>query len=638
MQPDRFHQKTPGDVLRIDRYNEIMRNKKSAPMPPYGMNWRDTDRWEKQQEKQRKMQLESFANHGETSGEGGGLLALEDGAAPGTSYSMRSASQSSRSIKMRGTDESFEPHIPRKPIWYVKPNPGRQVILRDDILPLKRKTKSKSRKSGGADQQAEAKTARLLRTETNLNDLVHAIDNADPQTAAEIGEKEKKYLLQGTSFANLQEKEKYIKNSDEFDARLKSLLTKRERDAARVASRFDGDLNATTDRWGLKAPALDIQSANAIAGSAGAVSALQTGARSGTSSVSASRQQSKLQLVSKTGSAIGSQAHSQASAAQAPQMVPQYTVATPNVAVATPAPAVFLPKTVVVGAPTGCSTIRGQETQTATGEPLQRWQEKCYQLNAPNLEITDAKTGQLVSQAWTRPTGYTNIVDLTDCNGNTVYTVHEMVYRLSGGEAEEAGTSLLGSASSSLLSSTGTTAAGTAMETVRASQNIYLKYEIIAKSGTVVAVTPYVPLFAQSFKLLEPSNGRTIATLGKNGAWSPATACPPYEKKWYISYESATAAGSQDAGLTTEDKRWVVAAFMTVVAVRDQDRNDDGGVRWSTCTKRSIVVFVVLLVLIIGFFALLISLWIGLRMRETLIRFFFRLQEKVLPRAMHKMR
>lgn len=48
--------------------------------------------------------------------------------------------------------------------------------------------------------------------------------------------------------------------------------------------------------------------------------------------------------------------------------------------------------------------------------------------------------------------------------------------------------------------------------------------------------------------------------------------------------------------------------------------------------------FVVLLVLIIGFFALLISLWIGLRMRETLIRFFFRLQEKVLPRAMHKMR
>lgn len=84
MQPDRFHQKTPGDVLRIDRYNEIMRNKKSAPMPPYGMNWRDTDRWEKQQEKQRKMQLESFANHGETSGEGGGLLALEDGAAPGT--------------------------------------------------------------------------------------------------------------------------------------------------------------------------------------------------------------------------------------------------------------------------------------------------------------------------------------------------------------------------------------------------------------------------------------------------------------------------------------------------------------------------------------------------------------------------
>ncbi|CAD7956097.1 unnamed protein product [Amoebophrya sp. A120] len=270
--------------------------------------------------------------------------------------------------------------------------------------------------------------------------------------------------------------------------------------------------------------------------------------------------------------------------------------------------AVFLPKTVVVGAPTGCTSAgRSQQIETPTGDPLQTWTEQCYQLNAPNLVITDKRTNALITQAWTRPTGYTNIVDLTDCNGNTVYTIHEMVYKLNA-NSENANT-------------------------------VYMKYEIIAKGGTVVAVTPYVPLFAESFKLLDPSTGKTIATLGKNGAWSPSTACPAYEKKWYIAFETATAAGSgRSVGLTTEDKRWVVAAFMTVVAVRDEDRNADGGVQWSVCTKRSIVVTVILLCILLVCLGMLGTCFVAFRCRESLIRFFFRMQERLLPRAMHKMR
>ncbi|CAD7941277.1 unnamed protein product [Amoebophrya sp. A25] len=282
-------------------------------------------------------------------------------------------------------------------------------------------------------------------------------------------------------------------------------------------------------------------------------------------------------------------------------------------------PSVVLPKTVVVNAPTGCtSTRRTAGIATPTGTELQTWTEQCYQLNAPNLIITDKKTGGTVTQAWTRPTGYTNIVDLTDCNGNTVYTIHEMIYHLSGSSIQSC------KSTSGILGGGG------------CSGDVYLKYEIIAKSGVVVAVTSYIPVFAESFKLVDPSNGKTIATLGKNGAWSPSDACPVYEKKWYVSFETTTSTGG--ASLTNEDRRWVIAAFMSVIAVRDEDRNSDGGVRWSACTKRSLVVSLVMVGLVLVGIGILLSLWAAFRCRENLIRFFFRLQERVLPRAMHKIR
>jgi len=68
--------------------------------------------------------------------------------------------------------------------------------------------------------------------------------------------------MQGSSFENAAEKEDYIQNSQEFDYRLKFVLSKREEAMRKVLQRFEDDENpvaAATERWNLKAPPLDMK-------------------------------------------------------------------------------------------------------------------------------------------------------------------------------------------------------------------------------------------------------------------------------------------------------------------------------------------------------------------------------------------
>ncbi|CAD7956095.1 unnamed protein product [Amoebophrya sp. A120] len=297
----RFEQRTPGDVVRIDRYNEIIKNRKPRPPPPYGLSWREADRYLAKEQKKTEQLLalddvdqqslrgvSGDARSGGTAeaafrcppGQAGGPTpgahvriqepSLEEEKRP-TQRSWASRKSEKSSVGFRDssldTDGSFVPIMARKPLWYVKPNPGRQVILRDDILPLKRSEPKYGKVSSKTAKQQEAAKKegeggggkpKLLKSETTM-ELAQTLDTIEPTTAEEIPEKERRYLLQGSSFKNLDEKQEYIKNSSQFESRLQSLLSKREEQAKRVAARFQGDLNAISDRWALKAPPLDIR-------------------------------------------------------------------------------------------------------------------------------------------------------------------------------------------------------------------------------------------------------------------------------------------------------------------------------------------------------------------------------------------
>jgi len=47
--------------------------------------------------------------------------------------------------------------------------------------------------------------------------------------------------------------------SPEFEIRMQLLLAKREEHVRKVLHRFECDLEATTERWNLKAPPIDLQ-------------------------------------------------------------------------------------------------------------------------------------------------------------------------------------------------------------------------------------------------------------------------------------------------------------------------------------------------------------------------------------------
>ncbi|CAD7941271.1 unnamed protein product [Amoebophrya sp. A25] len=275
--------KTAADVISYDRAVVAAKNREPPPPTRYGMNWKPADKWvAREQAKERERREEYFEATGEYPDDTGGPLAIMDAPDGTTPFRGRSTQNSwismempqdhdlakstaTHSIRLRMTADSaagapFKLSKKRKPLWYVPPHKKREVILREDIVPLKRKSKpsGKLRPVDGAENRNDARPTRLHDSATQ-GDLGAVFDTAEPTTAAEISDKERRYLLNGTSFGDIKEKAEYIKGSKEFDSRLKSLLQRREEQARRVCARFDGDPGPTNERWALKAPPLDIQ-------------------------------------------------------------------------------------------------------------------------------------------------------------------------------------------------------------------------------------------------------------------------------------------------------------------------------------------------------------------------------------------
>lgn len=164
-------------------------------------------------------------------------------------------------------------------------------------------------------------------------------------------------------------------------------------------------------------------------------------------------------------------------------------------------------------------------------------------------------------------------------------------------------------------------------------EKIFLQYELTTRSGQTVAVSPYLELFSDEFSVYDPGTGNRIARLQKNGAWKPQNKCPLFAKNWLLVFEEPTAATASTAAVTTQDKRWVIAAMVAMMALRDDTRKTDGMVAYSVCEIETGV----LLGIMIAFAVLLVLtglvLWVKLHWREATIRFFQELEDGLLPKV-----
>lgn len=114
-------------------------------------------------------------------------------------------------------------------------------------------------------------------------------------------------------------------------------------------------------------------------------------------------------------------------------------------------PTVVLPSTLTVEAPKGscgglASHFGGASGKVANSSgimtdvrPLVDWSEQCFSFFAAEGSLKNGRTQETIAK-WRTKMGMGtrgNEIELQDCNGRAVYTVHENVYNLAGKNFEE---------------------------------------------------------------------------------------------------------------------------------------------------------------------------------------------------------
>jgi hypothetical protein len=149
-------------------------------------------------------------------------------------------------------------------------------------------------------------------------------------------------------------------------------------------------------------------------------------------------------------------------------------------------------------------------------------------------------------------------VDFMDCGLNVKYYMKEYVYHVPGKPASDDLCAKLKPADST---DTSCPLDGT----------VYLKYEIWAQGGTMVAVSNMVELFADEFTLSDSATGAQLVKYARNAAWWPKDGVTTYNKEWIV-----TVGGG---ALSDAPVRWVLGMIITALSIRDEERNVDGLVK-----------------------------------------------------------
>ena len=116
----------------------------------------------------------------------------------------------------------------------------------------------------------------------------------------------------------------------------------------------------------------------------------------------------------------------------------------------------------------------------------------------------------------------------------------------------------------------------------------------------------------------------------------PLKKCPAYAKNWLMEFEEPTsaAASSDNTAVTTQDKRWVLATMVAVMALRDDSRSKDTGmVTWSVCEIETGVLLGIFLTFVILLVVTGLVFWVKLHWREATIKFLQDVEDAVLPRV-----
>jgi hypothetical protein len=193
------------------------------------------------------------------------------------------------------------------------------------------------------------------------------------------------------------------------------------------------------------------------------------------------------------------------------------------------------------------------------------WESLCVDNVSPPLGLPQLSptvvyrvpNGDLFGTSFMQSSWFGDIIELRDCGGATVYTIEEKIYKQSGEPDKD-----------------------TCEKFKSCDGVVYLQYFIKNAQGKLVALTPYTTLFQESFDITDPG-GVKIATVSRNG-WDPpikpATCEGAKPRVWNIKYAS-----SPPGAWATVTNQWPIAAMMTMLSARDENRQPNGSVLWSNC-------------------------------------------------------
>lgn len=252
------------------------------------------------------------------------------------------------------------------------------------------------------------------------------------------------------------------------------------------------------------------------------------------------------------------------------------------------------PETVEIDAPNPCgaqlgfrqggfwqipsgSTAAAANVYSSTSSLL-RWDLSCgLQGLMPAVQYT-MPNGDPFGMSHTVVTFTGTRAQLSDCEGNARYYVDEKVYR-EASKADPITCKKYGSCD------------GT----------IWLQYFVYDRKLQIVAQTPYLHLFEDSFEISDP-RGNVIAKAEKRGGWSPFAndnecnivdmgADGPVPRKWALTFIADDGKSDKLGVFANPTDQWPIAELVTMMAVRDAHRQPSGLVAPSACEVRKSTLF-----------------------------------------------